>query len=215
LKILIDGLGDLETAQRALDQFQGSPRPDIELKASLVKASVLFLRRQYPEALKVIEQLPDSKLVNEPGDRCSKFGTIGHIKRMLHDEEGALAAFTRAREAALAQTDKEPDDAFAHASLALVDASLGNRDAAIAEINQAKKLLPEGKDAFNGPDLTEIEAEVYGTLGDSALAVPILDRLLQKPGSLTVTSLKINPLWDTIRNDPAFQKLVSDHEGKK
>jgi len=214
LKILIDGVGDLETAQQALEQFQGSSRPDIEIKVSLAKASVLLLRRQYAEALKVAEQLPDSKLADEPADRCNKYGTIGHLKRLLHDEDGARRAFTRAREAAQAQTVKQPDDPFAYANLALSDASLGNRDAAIAAITQAKKLLPEGKDSFNGPDLTETEAEVYATLGDSATAVQIIERLLQKPGSLTVTSLKINPLWDKIRNDPGFQKLISARETK-
>ena len=75
-------------------------------------------------------------------------------------------------------------------------------------------MLPESKDAFNGPDITALEAQVYAILGDSARAISILSDLLGKPSPVTVTLLKTNPVWDSLRKDPAFQKLISDHESK-
>jgi hypothetical protein len=79
---------------------------------------------------------------------------------------------------------------------------------------QAEKLLPETKDTFSGPDISEIAAEVHALLGDASGAVSILHGLLQRPSPVTIQMLKINPIWDPIRQDPGFQKLMTDHEEK-
>ena len=45
-------------------------------------------------------------------------------------------------------------------------------------------------------------------------AVSILQGLLNRPSPVTLQMLKINPIWDPIRQDPAFQKLITEHENK-
>src|SRR5581483_6417994 len=132
---------DHDGALRALDQFKGSPRPEVESRVALFRMNVLLLARRYQEALVAAQQIPDSMLANDPADRCSKYATIGLIKHILNDESGAHASFLQAAEAGQSHIQKNPEDPFGYASLALVDASLGNRDAAIAGIEQAKKML--------------------------------------------------------------------------
>ncbi len=98
-----------------------------------------------------------------------------------------------------------------HIQLAKVLAYLGEKDAALAETRRATELLPESKDAFGGPEITAGVAEVHTILGDNDRAIEILDGLLSRPSAVTVQGLKINPIWDPLRNDPRFQALLNKH----
>ena len=59
-------------------------------------------------------------------------------------------------------------------------------------------------------------AQIYALLGDADRAVPILKRLLQIPcpnatlGTITPALLRLDPVWDQIRNDPRFQELATE-----
>jgi hypothetical protein len=75
-------------------------------------------------------------------------------------------------------------------------------------------LLPESKDAFGGPEITAGVAEVYCIVGESGRAIELLDGLLSRPSNVTVPALKINPIWDSIRNDPRFQALIDKYGAK-
>jgi hypothetical protein len=54
--------------------------------------------------------------------------------------------------------------------------------------------------------------QTYALLGDADHAIPILKRLLQIPSGAAITPalLRIDPIWDPIRNDPRFQKLAAE-----
>jgi hypothetical protein len=69
-------------------------------------------------------------------------------------------------------------------------------------------LQPETKDAFEGPVITEGVAQVCAILGTKNRAIEILDGLLNRPSYVTVQGLKINPIWDSLRNEPRFQALI-------
>ena len=120
----------------------------------------------------------------------------------------------KAKGLAEADVKQHPDDASTHAGLAETLAWLGEKEAALAAIKRAKELLPESKDAFGGADITVTEAQIHATLGDAAGAVAILDGLLQRPSAVTVAMLKINPIWDSIRQDPRFQALLTKYAAK-
>ncbi len=122
--------------------------------------------------------------------------------------------FERAKRYAEDNTRQTPDDAAAHSRLAEALAWLGQKEAALAEIKRAQELLPESKDAFDGPEITQSAAEIHAILGDATDAVALLDGLLQRPGSVTVAMLKLNPIWDPIRNDPRFQALLDKYGAK-
>lgn len=214
MKILIEAKGDLETAQRLLDQFSTSSRPELQQKVAVVRATVFLLQRKYSEALGAAQNIPDLSVTTDPADACTKQGLVGHAKARLGDLAGAKEAYLKAREAAQAQVQKDPGNAIAYGNLALAEAFLQNRDAALSAMHQAEELLPESKDAFDGTNISEMAAEVHATLGDAAGAVSILQGLLKRPSPVTLQMLKINPIWDSVRQDPAFQKLITEHENK-
>jgi serine/threonine-protein kinase len=103
--------------------------------------------------------------------------------------------------------------AGAHAALGLAYAGLGEAASAIAEGEKAMAIHPTSKDPFAGPGIEEYMARIYALLGDADHAIPILKRLLQVPYGgamfLTPATLRLDPIWDQIRNDPRFQKLAS------
>jgi hypothetical protein len=89
---------------------------------------------------------------------------------------------------------------------------LGQKDAAIKEAERAIALLPSGKDAVAGPKGEETLASVEALVGDKDRAIPRLQRLLEIPYSdcLTPALLRLQPPWDPLRGDPAFQKLCEE-----
>ena len=73
---------------------------------------------------------------------------------------------------------------------------------------------------MTGPALEENLALVQTILGEKSLAISTLTRVLQTPGSTFVYStapitpalLRLDPLWDPLRSDPAFQKLCEEKQ---
>jgi hypothetical protein len=78
-------------------------------------------------------------------------------------------------------------------------------------------LLPSAKDPLYGPRFEEGLALIQVTFGDNARAISILTRLLQTPyiswiydTPVTPALLRLDPTWDPLRADPAFQKLCEE-----
>ncbi len=108
-------------------------------------------------------------------------------------------------------------EAGAHAALGRAYAGLGEAALAIAEGQRAIAIDPTSKYPTDGPDLERDMAQIYAQLGDADHAIPIIRRLLHlpspdmTPGVMTPALLRLDPVWDPIRNDPRFQELVSEN----
>ena len=214
-KLAIAGSGDFSVAEKAFAAVKSVPMTNEQkVKTAGSRAYIFLLERKYSEGLEAAESLPDDQLARLPGAVCSKYYVIGFARKSLHDENGARVAFLKAKSAAEEQLKRSPDAADAHIQLAKVLAYLGEKDAALAEAQRATELQPESKDAFSGPEITAGVAEVYAILGDNGGAIEILDGLLNRPSSVTVQWLRVNPIWDPLRNDPRFQALLTKYSGK-
>jgi serine/threonine-protein kinase len=186
-----------------------------KLKTADSRAEMFLLERKYQEGLQAAESVPDEQLAATFHPALGgKYYYIGFARRSLQDEAGARAAFLKAQSAIEEDLKKTPDAADMHIQLARVLAFLGEKDRALAEAQRASELLPESKDAFSGPDITEGVAQVHAIVGENDRAIEILDGLLSRPSSVTVEILKINPIWDPLRNDPNFQALLTKYSGK-
>ena len=207
--------GDFSVAERGFETLKSIRMTNEQkLKTADARTGVFLLERRYSEGLREAESLPDDQLASYPTALWSKYYYIGFARRALQDEPGARAAFLRAKSAVEEQLKYSPDDAKLRIQLAKVLAFLGEKDPALAEAQRASELQPESKDALEGPEITEGVAEVYAILGDNDRAIEILDGLLNRPSYVTVPSLRVNPIWDPLRNDPRFQALIDRHDTK-
>jgi serine/threonine-protein kinase len=101
--------------------------------------------------------------------------------------------------------------------LSLADAVLGQKNSAMTEIQRAIMLLPSAKDRVEGPNFEEGLALIQMTFGENSRAISTLTQLLQTPyvsliysTSVTAALLRLDPIWDPLRADPAFQKLCEE-----
>ena len=92
----------------------------------------------------------------------------------------------------------------------------GRNDDAHRVARQAADLLPIEKDALAGPYFLAGLAQIEAHTGHFGEAAKILRRLLTIPAGdvVSIARLKIDPVWDSIRNDPGFQKLISEPEAE-
>jgi TolB-like protein/class 3 adenylate cyclase/Tfp pilus assembly protein PilF len=103
-------------------------------------------------------------------------------------------------------------EANGHAGLGVAYAGLGETASAVAEGQKAMSIDPTSENPASGPATEQKMAQIYALLGDADHAIPILKRLLQIPyaGAITPALLRLDPVWDQIRNDPRFQELAGE-----
>ena len=141
---------------------------------------------------------------------------LGLSQQRAGDVAAARATYQNAVQDIQRDLEKVAPDSHAeaatHASLGLAYAGLGEAASAIAEGQKAMAMRPTSKDPFEGPAIEENMAAIYALLGDADHAIPILKRLLQIPygGAITPAWLRLDPVWDQIRNDPRFQELAAE-----
>ena len=111
------------------------------------------------------------------------------------------------------------DYAPAFCVLGLIDAALGNKEAALEEGRRATELLPVSKDAINGPVVSAYFAMIAAWTGEKDLAIEQLSAVVEPEVSAPFCThygmLKTFPYWDPLRGDPRFEKIVASLAPKK
>ena len=98
--------------------------------------------------------------------------------------------------------------------LAEIDARLGRKAEAIRESEDASKLLPVSKDTFDGPDILARVAGILAQVGETSRALDLLEQVIKMPGAPSLTRpcygrLQLDEVWDPLRSDPRFEKIVA------
>src|SRR5256885_3050867 len=205
--------GDPSVAEKELGSLP--PGVDPQGLVTLGRAGVLTLQRKFLEALQVIQPFRGETLLVSASVTCPKASLEGTLYLYLDDQVDAHSAFERARIIAERLVRESPDDAARHGQLGLILAGLGQKDAAIAEGKRAVELLPESRDAFDGPEVTAVLAQIYAWTGEHDQAFGLLDHLLVVPNGITVPGLKLDPVWDPLRKDPRFQALIDKYSANR
>ena len=133
----------------------------------------------------------------------------GVIARMKKEDDKARAAFTAARVEQEKIIQAQPDYGPAVCVLGLIDAALGRKEEALHEGRRAVELLPEEKDALDGPLMIKYLAMIAAWAGDKDLACEQLAIAVHSPSGPSYGALKLLPWWDPLRGDPCFEKIVA------
>ena len=204
--------GDVGFAENQLSSVPPGFDPDGLVTSARIW--VLSLQRKFAEALQLVQQFGGETLIYPERGPCPKASLEGSLYLHLGDKEKAHAAFEQARIVAERLVRDAPDDPGRHAHLGVVLAGLGKKEDAINEGKKAVELLPESEDAFDGPQATAALAEIYAWVGEHDEALRLLDHLLTVPSGLTVSMLKLDPIWDPLRKDPRYQALIDKYAAK-
>lgn len=203
--------GDLSAAEKVFSTMPPGSDPGI---ATLARFWILRLKRNFPEALQVLQQFQGEILHNTSTAPAPKAFLEGELYQAQGDEAKARSAFEHARIVSEQLLREAPEDPARHGQQGLILAALGQKQEAIAEGKRAVELLPESEDAFDGPQVTATLAQIYAWTGEFDEAFRLLDHLLIVPNGLNIPMLKLDPAWDALRKDPRFQALIDKYSPK-
>jgi tetratricopeptide (TPR) repeat protein len=135
----------------------------------------------------------------------------GTIHWLQGDKAKSQTEFEKAHIISEKLLREAPDNPARHAQHGLILAALGRKQEAIAEGKHAVELLPESRDALAGPEVTATLAQIYAQTGEAVEAFRLIEHLLAVPNGLTISMLKLDPVWDPLREDPRFQALIDKY----
>jgi TolB-like protein/Tfp pilus assembly protein PilF len=155
-------------------------------------------------------------LANSPREGVATNGTMlphayweGVVARWEGDAPHAAAAFTAGRSELQKVVNDEPDLAVAISFLGLMDAGLGRKEEAIREGRRASELLPISKDSIDGAFIATNLAQILAWTGEKSAAIEQVEAVERVPNQLSYGLLKLQPVWEDLRGDPRFEKLVA------
>ena len=145
---------------------------------------------------------------------------LGWTQEVVGDHVSAQQSWQQARRELESFITQEPDNYSLLGGLALTEMSLGDKAAALAHSEQAIAAVPIEKDALDGPASIEFLARVAAGLGDADRAIAALQKLISTPyagplgpsAPLTPALLRLDSMFDPLRNDPRFQKLCEEKQ---
>ena len=166
--------------------------------------------KHFADALKAWDTLPS----NTPEARLRQLEARVGIQVLAGQGAVAKSECEQTRALLEARLAERPEDRISLTALAWVYVCLGRNADALRVARQAADLLPIEKDALAGPYFLAGLAEIEARTGHPEEAVKILRQLITAPAGqvVSIARLKIDPVWDPIRNDPGFQKLLSEPE---
>jgi TolB-like protein/Tfp pilus assembly protein PilF len=139
---------------------------------------------------------------------------LGRIASLKGDVASARSAFFRARTETEEELRANPDDMDLLFRLAQIDALLGRKQEALSKGRRAMELAPITQEAMFGSCPTEVCATrafalLCARVGETDLALEQLEAVTKIPGGPSYGELRLDPMWDVLRGNPRFEKIVA------
>ena len=203
--------GDMAAAGRILAAIPADTDP--QGSVSLLRYKLAMTTRQPDIALAALAHSPDWLMTRWEHSLVPLSLLRAQALAAKGEAEPARAAFLKAEQELQALLDKPNELADAHSYLGLVYAGLGRKDVALKAARAAVDLLPMSHDVIVGAFYLERLTRVEAQVGETQSAIDHLEQLLSSAGGETVSiaTLRVDPVWDRIRDDPRFKALLAKH----
>ena len=168
------------------------------------------MERRFTDAFQAFEK----EVINKDLGRLQQLAGRAALRVLAGEPDAAKSAGEEALPSLEARLRERPDDIFAMTELSWIYVALGRNADALRLSRQAADTISIEKDAFSGPNFQIGLAQIEARAGAPEEAIKRLGRLLSIPAGweVSIARLKIDPVWDPIRNRPDFQQLLSGPE---
>jgi serine/threonine-protein kinase len=214
----LNGAGDVGSARQTFDGFPEDTKRLLspargysaggEIQAIVgMRVYLDVIERRFADAFQAL----DKQAATDEFEHLRRIGGRVALRVLTGQTEAAKSAGEEALSLVEARIRQRPDDTFAMTELSWVYLALGRNADALSLSRQAADLISIEKDAVVGPSFQNGLAQIEARAGAPEEAIKRIRHLLSIPagGGVSIARLKIDPVWDPIRNRPDFQQLIS------
>jgi TolB-like protein/class 3 adenylate cyclase/Flp pilus assembly protein TadD len=210
--------GNLQEAAKFLSEINWQTPSEDTLA---IKVGQLRLERDYIEGVRLLQTRQAQFHYGSQRIKGREQVALAFTQRLAGDMAAAKATAEQARNTLEQLYRDQPDNAFVAAPLSQAYAAIGEKDLALKAAERAVMLLPPAKEPVSGPAFEQNLAFIQTIFGEHSRAITALKQLLQTPYNntffmppmvVTPELLRLDPIWDPLRGDPAFQKLCKDKQ---
>ena len=208
--------GNLQEAAKLLAEVNAHTNSDAAFR---IKVTQLRLERNYGAAIHLLQtRLAQFRFASEIDKGISQI-LLAWVQRLANDIAGAWVTAEKVRNTLEPCLKNQAANILSRLLLSHAYAVLSEKDSTLKAVERAIERLPERDDRILGPALEEHRAIIETILGENSRAISTLTQLLQTSylsslyeTPITPALLRLDPIWDALRGDLAFQRLCEQKQ---